>query len=265
RDFELPELKLLVDAVQSSKFITTKKSNELIKKIERLTSNNQAGTLQRQVYVSNRVKSMNESIYYNIDKIHTAISEGKKVAFRYFEWVVNFSTSEKIKKNYRKAGEFYFISPWALTWGDDNYYLIGYDSEMRMIKHYRVDKMELIEISNEQRDGKESFAQFDIGAYTKKLFGMFSGAEQKVKMRFHNQLIGVVIDRFGKDIFITKDDENHFFVTANLVVSPQFCGWLTSFGHLAKVVAPPEVVETYRNHLNAAGEQYNEVNRFSVP
>lgn len=257
RNFELPELKLLVDAVQSSKFITSKKSNELIKKVEGLASIYQAKTLQRQVYVANRIKSMNESIYYNIDKIHTAISLGKKVSFRYFEWVINFGTSEKIRKNYRKAGDFYFISPWALTWDDENYYMIGYDSELGIIKHYRVDKMELIEIQDETRDGKESFTQFDIATYTTKLFGMFSGAEQKVKLRFHNQLIGVVLDRFGKDVFISKDDEDHFLVTTDLVVSPQFCGWLTSFGHLAKVIYPPEVVETYRNHLIAASEQYD--------
>ena len=157
REFELPELKLLVDAIQSSRFITAKKSHELIKKVESLASVQQAQTLQRQVYVANRIKSMNESIYYNIDKIHIAIAQGKKITFRYFEWIVNFSSSEKFKKNYRKAGDFYVVSPWALTWNEENYYMVGYDTEMNLIKHYRVDKMELIEVTEEQRDGKDIY------------------------------------------------------------------------------------------------------------
>ncbi len=258
RTFELPELRLLVDAVQSSKFITSKKSTELIKKVEKLTSTNLAKDLHRQVYVTNRVKSMNESIYYNVDKIHNAIAKDKKITFRYFEWIINFSSSEKIKKNYRKSGDYYRVSPWHLTWDNENYYMIAFDSETETIKHYRVDKMEQLEITEEQRDGKDSFAQFDIATYTGKLFGMFSGLAQKIKIRFHNQLIGVVIDRFGKDVFITKDDDSHFLLTADVVVSPQFCGWLTSFGNLAKVIFPPEVVETYKNHLTAAGKQYDE-------
>ncbi|MEG0875488.1 MAG: transcriptional regulator [Clostridiales bacterium] len=256
RTFELPELKLLVDAVQSSKFITARKSNELIKKVESFASIHEAQLLQRQVYVANRIKTMNESIYYNIDTLHTAISKGKKITFRYFEWVVTFGTSEKIKKHYRKEGNFYTASPWALTWDDENYYLVAFDSEPGIIKHFRVDKMELIKITSDNRDGKDHFADFDMAAYTRKVFGMFSGNEQKVKMRFHNQLIGVVLDRFGKDVFLSQDGTDHFIITTDVVVSPQFYGWLTSFGNLAKLIFPEEAIETYKNHLIAAKEQY---------
>ena len=144
RDFELPELKLLVDAIQCSRFITEKKSNELIKKIESLASEPQARALQRQVYVSDRVKTLNESIYYNIDTLHNAISEGVQITFQYFEWVLDFSKAQRIQKRYRKDGALYQVSPWALTWDDENYYMVAYDSASDSIRHYRVDKMEHI-------------------------------------------------------------------------------------------------------------------------
>ena len=172
RSFELPELKLLVDAVQSSKFITHKKSNELIKKVEGLASVHQARQLQRQVFVQNRVKTMNESIYYNVDKIHNAISQGVKVSFLYFEWAVSFTTKERIKRP-KRGGERYAISPWALTWDDENYYMIGYDSESKKIKHYRVDKMQSIELTDEKRDGQRVFQKFDMAQYSKMTFGMY--------------------------------------------------------------------------------------------
>lgn len=249
RTFELPELKLLVDAVQSSKFITAKKSNELIKKVESLASRSQANLLQRQVYVTNRIKTMNESIYYNVDKIHNAISFGKQIRFLYFEWKVDFQKREKIKKHYRRNGAAYQVSPWALTWDNENYYLIAFDSQAGIIKHYRVDKMERIEMIDCSRDGQRYFKQFDIATYSQKIFGMFSGEEQNVKICFANHLIGVVIDRFGKDVFISRKDDNHFTVTAKIVTSPQFMGWLFSFGADAVILSPKNLQEEYREYL----------------
>lgn len=250
RTFELPELKLLVDAVQSSKFITVKKSNELIKKVESLASKHEASLLQRQVYVTNRIKTMNESIYYNVDKIHNAISFGKQIRFLYFEWVVDFQNKEKIKKRYRRHGACYQVSPWSLTWDDENYYLIAFDSQAGIIKHFRVDKMERIEVTDQQRDGQSHFRQFDMATYSKKMFGMFSGEERNVKICFANHLIGVVIDRFGKDVFISQRDENYFTVTAKVVASPQFMGWLFSFGHHAMLLSPEDLREEYRKYLS---------------
>ena len=162
RSFGLPELKLLVDAIQSSKFITEKKSYALIKKLETLASKYDAQKLQRQVYVSGRIKTMNESIYYTVDAIHNAISENKKIKFQYFQW------NAKKEMELRHNGAWYHISPWGLSWDDENYYLVGYDTDAGMIKHYRVDKMLHIKISDESREGKEHFKKLDMADYAKK-------------------------------------------------------------------------------------------------
>ena len=169
RPFELPELKLLVDSIQSSKFITEKKTNTLIKKLEKLVSKYDAQRLQRQVYVSGRIKTMNESIYYTVDAIHNAISENKKIKFQYFQWNVD----KKIEL--RHDGALYEVSPWALSWDDENYYLIAYDSSERMIKHFRVDKMLDIQSNGRGREGRQAFKAFDMAAYARKMFGMYSG------------------------------------------------------------------------------------------
>ncbi len=252
RNFELPELKLLVDVVQSSKFITERKSAELIKKLEGLTSHYEAQQLQRQVFVANRIKTMNESIYYNVDKIHGAILADVKISFRYFEWTV-----EK-QMHLKKSGKEYCISPWTLTWADENYYLIGYDEEADMVKHYRVDKMLSIELTEEKRVGKEHFVDFNTANFAKKTFGMFGGEEQELRMEFENRFVGVVIDRFGKDVVIRKADETHFIVRVNVVVSPQFFGWLSGLGIGAKIVTPNAVRQEYKQFLQELLEQYQE-------
>lgn len=167
RQFELPELKLLVDAVQSSKFITTKKSRELIKKLQAFTSKAEAEQLQRQVFISNRPKTGNETIYYNVDQIHASIFQNKKVQFQYAEW------TEKKELRLKRNGSYYQVSPWALTWDDENYYLIAYDEQSDCIKHYRVDKMQHMTMCDEKRVGKEKFQNFDLVAFSKKTFGMY--------------------------------------------------------------------------------------------
>jgi predicted DNA-binding transcriptional regulator YafY len=257
RDFELPELKLLVDAVQSSKFITEKKSLELIKKVEGLASRYDGKQLQRQVVVSNRVKTMNEKIYYNTDTIHNAINQGKKITFVYYKWVVDFSTGEKVKRIKRRDGNIYKISPWALTWDDENYYLIAYDDESDKIKHYRVDKMASIKVTEEPRNGQQIFKRFNLATYSKTVFGMYGGEEVEVKLMFSNELIGVVIDRLGNDVFISKADEKSFFVTAKVNLSPQFYGWLFGFGQSVKIVSPQNVAQEYNKRINAVAELYS--------
>jgi predicted DNA-binding transcriptional regulator YafY len=250
RSFELPELKLLVDSVQSSKFITLKKSMELIKKIEGLCSVYDGQSLQRQVYVAHRIKTMNESIYYNVDKIHTGIGENKKISFYYFEYSV---TKEKV---YKRNGKRYSVSPYALTWDDENYYMIAFDSDAAMIKHYRVDKMSDILVSNECRDGQEHFKNLDVAVYSKKLFSMFSGEEENVRLEFENRFIGVVIDRFGKDVIVTKSDEDHFVVSVSVAVSEQFLAWVTSFGGSVKILSPAPVAEKLRQQLQQVLSRY---------
>lgn len=218
RYFELPELKLLVDAIQSSKFVTEKKTNELIRKLEKLVSRYEAISLQRQVYVSGRIKTMNESIYYTVDTIHSAISENRKIRFQYYQWNV------KKEMVLRRDGAYYHISPWGLSWDDENYYLVGYDSEAGQIRHYRVDKMLHIRMTDDPREGKEHFRKLDMAEYAKKSFGMFGGKEQDVKLLVDNSLAGVMIDRFGKSVMMIPADENSFTVCVRVLVSSQFLG-----------------------------------------
>lgn len=251
RPFELPELKLLVDAIQSSKFITERKTNALIRKLEKLVSKYEAMKLQRQVFVSGRIKTMNESIYYTVDAIHNAISENRKIQFQYFQWNV------KKEIELRHEGAYYHISPWGLSWDAENYYLIGYDSQAGKIKHYRVDKMLHIQMSDEKREGKEHFKKLNVADYTRKSFGMFGGKEKKVKLLVDNSLAGVIIDRFGKDLMLIPADENHFTVHVDVHVSKQFFGWIISLGESVKIVGPDEVVEQMRQEIERLVQQYS--------
>lgn len=248
RNFELPELKLLVDSVQSSKFITQKKSMALIKKIESLASTYDAQLLHRQVYVKNRIKNMNESIYYTVDEIHNGIATDSKICFKYFDYTTN---KERI---YRRGGNMYCVSPFALTWDDENYYMLGYDSAAGIIKHFRVDKLTDISVTDEKRDGREIFENLDLAAYSRTHFGMFTGKEERVTLEFSNSLVGAVIDRFGKDISIIPCDEEHFCIHTEAAVSPQFFGWLCGFGDAVRVVAPESVVLQMKEHIS---EIYN--------
>ena len=250
RPFELPELKLLVDAIQSSKFITEKKTNALIRKLEKLVSKYDAQKLQRQVFVSGRIKTMNESIYYTIDAIHNAISENKKIRFQYFQWNV------KKEMELRHNGGWYHISPWGLLWENENYYLVGYDDKAAKIKHYRVDKMLHIKTSEEVREGKEHFQKLDLAAYAKKSFGMFGGKEQTVKLLVSNHLSGVIIDRFGKDVMMIPADEEHFTVNVNVYVSRQFLGWVFSLGEGIQIIGSEEVVEQMKAEAERMIKQY---------
>lgn len=250
RDFELPELKLLVDAVQSAKFITDKKSSELIKKLESLVSHYDARQLHRQVMITGRVKSMNESIYYNVDRIHEAINGNKKIRFKYFQWTT------KKEMELRRDGNWYYTSPWALMWDDENYYLITYDRYYDKIVHYRVDKMLEIEILEEKREGQEQFEAFNMPQYSKSLFGMFSGEEVNVTLECCNFMAGVIIDRFGKEVSLIPVDEEHFRVRVRVAVSQQFLGWVLALGDSVRIVAPEPVVSQMKEHLRKAAELY---------
>ena len=251
RDFELPELKLLVDSVQSSKFITQDKTYKLIKKIESLASIYDGQLLQRQVYVSNRVKSMNESIYYTVDVISDAIIQNKKIRYQYFEYTVSK------ERRFRHDGEFYEVSPFALVWNDENYYMIAWDSSASRIKHYRVDKMFKVTMTDNEREGIKEFEKVDMSAYTKTVFGMFGGQEQKVKLRFANRLAGAVIDRFGRETIIIEDGEEHFIFTVSVVVSSQFLAWVFGFGADAEIISPEEVRCEMKKQISEIAEKYN--------
>ena len=250
REFELPELKLLVDSVQSAKFITDRKSGELIRKIASLASRHDAKKLQRQVFIAGRVKTMNESIYYNVDRLHEAIATNSQIRFKYYQWNVNK------EMELRRDGQWYQTSPWGLMWDDENYYLVAYNSADGTIRHYRVDKMLSIETVDERREGKQEFKEFDMPRYTKSLFGMFGGEEKKVTIEASNDLVGVMIDRFGKDIIIVPEDEDHFSITVNVAVSEQFIGWIIALGENVKITGPDDVVKQMQQAAKRLTEQY---------
>lgn len=238
REFELAELKLLVDAVQSSRFITVKKSRELIRKLEKLASRYDAGKLQRQVYVAGRIKTENESVYYHIDALHRAIQENRRISFRYMEWNIN---KELVP---RKDGQIYRVSPWALIWKDENYYLAAYDSAAACIKHFRVDKMDCVELLDSAREGSEKYESLDPAVYTNRTFGMFGGQEEQVSLLFPETLTGVVIDRFGREIGLQKQGEM-VRARVSVAVSGQFFGWLAGIGSRIRIVSPDNVKEEY--------------------
>ena len=250
RDFELPELKLLVDSVQSSKFITDKKSSQLIKKLESLVSKYEGSQLHRQVIIAGRVKTMNESIYYNVDKIHAAIGTDRQIRFKYFDWNL------KKEMEPRYGGKWYQLSPWALMWDDEKYYLVAYDSKHETIIHYRVDKMTQIGILDEKREGHEAFRKFNIAHYTNTLFGMFAGDETKVTIEAENRLVSVFIDRFGKDIIIAPVDDEHFRTTVTVAVSKQFFGWIMGIDGDVRIVAPDSVVSQIKDEIESLAERY---------
>ena len=244
REFELAELKLLVDAVQSSRFLTEKKSRDLIDKLERLESRWQAGALRRQVHVADRVKTMNESVYYSIDTLHAAISQEKRVSFRYFEWVVPEDGSS-FRRQFRHGGAKYCVSPWALMWDNQNYYLVAYDGAAGRIKHYRFDKLDSLSLEDMPREGQEAFADLDLARYAKSVFGMYGGELRYVGLRFASSLAGAVADRFGADVLLARDGADAFRVTVPVAVSPQFFGWLAGFGSRAQLLSPPDVAQSY--------------------
>ena len=276
REFQMPELKLLVDAVQSSRFITTRKSRELIRKIEGLASIYEAGELDRQVHVAGRIKTMNESIYYNVDAIHRAIAEDVQIRFKYFRW------THKKEQELRHDGADYVVSPWGLVWDDENYYLIGYDAtagekhgqdaasepggdgfrtdgstgSKGEIRHYRVDKMKNIRLTKDKREGKSEFDERNMATYTEKRFGMYDGDIVRITLLCKNDMAGVIIDRFGKDTPMIPADDDHFEAKVDMALSFLFLGWVASMGDAIKVIAPDEAVEQMREMVKGLNEIY---------
>lgn len=246
RDFELPELKLLVDVVQSSRFITQRKSETLIRKLEKLAGKYQGRLLMRQVYVTGRVKAMNESIYYNVDKLHAAIAEKRAITFRYFEY------GRDKKRVFRHNGMRYHVSPYGLVWNNENYYLVAYASATQDMRHYRVDRMTEISITCLERAGAEKYSDFDIATYGQRHFSMFSGAEEHVLFRCKNTVAGLFLDRFGQDIMLVPEGADSFTTRIPVVVSPQFFGWVFGVADSVDIVEPEHVVQQYQHRLAQA-------------
>ncbi len=247
REFEVPELRLLIDAIQSAKFITPKKSKELIKKIEGLTSKNNSKKLETQIFMNDRIKYDNEEIFYSVDRIHNAIEENKMVSFKYYKYDLNKN------REFRNGGMEYLVNPYALTWFDDNYYLVGNYHKYDNISHYRIDRICSVNVLDKLR---RSFTElvdyknyFNTADYSKKIYNMFSGELQKIEVKFENYLIDAVIDRFGIDVSLLKEDEESFIVHTEAVISDGLVSWLLIFGDSVEVIAPKSLRDMIRNKV----------------
>ncbi|HIW13995.1 MAG TPA: transcriptional regulator [Firmicutes bacterium] len=251
--FTLPELKLLTDAVASSRFISEARSRALIRKIAGLTNRFARSQLQRQVYLTGRSKTTNEAALLNVDPLHQAIHCGKKVSFRYFSYVYSPNGTGRWKKEYHHNGQFSVVSPYALVWDDENYYLVGYYERRETVSHFRVDKMEDIRILSDW--ARPAPAHFVVGDYVGRTFGMFGGNQTQVTLEAENDLMNVFYDRFGKDLTPHRVDEQHFRVVVPLQLSPTFFGWVFQFGGRVQVISPPQ----------AADEMARMARRFCAP
>ncbi|MDD6678649.1 MAG: transcriptional regulator [Firmicutes bacterium] len=246
--FQLPELKLLIDAVQSSRYLTEKKSRELIEKLCRLCNEHDANLMKRNVLVAGRVKSMNESIYYNIDAIQEAISRNRQITFRYFDWDLQG------KRRYRDRE--YKASPYGLIQDNENCYLLAY-SVRHGVTHYRVDRMSNIISLEEKRLPCPELTGKALNDHARKQFQMFSGEEARVRLRFRNHLANVVFDRFGQEIMLVPDGENHFVITVSVDVSPMFLSWVIGFGDDVQILFPESVAQRCRKLCQEVAALYS--------
>ena len=249
RNFELPELKLLIDAVQSSRYLTEKKSRELIEKLCSQCNEQDAKLMRRTVLVSGRVKSMNETIYYNVDAIQEAIAQNKQISFRYFDW--DFGG----KRKYRDKE--YLASPYGLCQDHENCYLLAFSSRYG-ITSYRVDRMTDIQLTEENRIPCPELTGKALHDHANRLFQMYSGDALDVKMRFHRSLLNVVIDRFGKDTMLIPDGEDYFNFTVKVAISPMFLSWVIGFGAKAKILYPKSVADACKALCMEAMNQYED-------
>ena len=252
RAFTLQEVKLLVDMVQSSNFITRTKTRQLIEKITSLASVYEAQTLNRTVYVRNRVKAMNESVYNNVDKISEAINNDGIISFQYFTY--NLQKQKELRHN----GKIHIVSPFALIWVDQNYYLLGYNHEYAEIRPFRVDRMTRVTAGKGPRQGKRDFEKIDMAMFITKVFHMFTGEVRLVTMRFRRFLADAVIDRFGEEVLLSPDGDEWFTVSTEVAVSPQFFGWLAGFGKDAELIAPQSVRQGMAAHVRGMMDLYQD-------
>lgn len=249
RFLELAELKMLVDAVQVSKFITAKKSREIIGKLEQLAGAKGARALSRQVYVEDRIKTVNAASIYSIDTIHSAINSSKRLSFKYFDY------DREKKRVFRHNGKKYDVSPCALIWSEENYYLVGYDEQEGIVKNFRVDKMQDVDLVDIPRSDVPEITSFNPADYSRKIFGMYGGREELVTLEFREKLAGVVIDRFGTAPVFHKTDFG-FKISLRVMISPTFYAWILGFGEDARILAPSDVREELLERLKMTTKHY---------
>lgn len=252
REFDLLQIKLIIDAIQANKSIPEQKTREIVGQLKMLCSKYQEKTLDRDVITTGRVKTLNEGTQNNIDHIHAAIADDRQISTLYFDYDMD------LKKHYRRRGGRMTLSPFALVYSDENYYLLAYDAKLEEIRTYRVDRMEkVVEIEESVREGKEEFAALDMTKYSKYTFGMFKGDIKEVTMIFTKDMVNTVIDRFGRDIIIHKEDKDHFHITVSVAVSQQFYGWVFGLGKKAAILGPEDVRQGYLDMMRDIQERYD--------
>lgn len=250
RPFEFPELLLLVDAVQSSRFLTESKSDDLVDRIKSFASHHQERLLSKRVHVEGRIKMQNESVFYNVDHIQEAIMDRKKIEFQYLEYDVNKRTT------LRHQGDFYVETPVYLVYSDGYYYLVVFNDAHDDFARYRVDRMVNIRVSRERATRNERITQFDVRKFETRSFGMFAGEQTPVVLAVRQEAMGAVIDRFGKDVFAVAQDDDTALVHVVVLKSPVFYGWLAQFGDLVRVVKPQSLIDDYHDHLRRIVDSY---------
>lgn len=256
RLFSINELKFLIDSVASSKFLTSRKSRELIEKIKQQGSNYANESLNRNILLAKRVKSMNDKVFKNLDILYEAIATNSQISFKYTKLTPERTIA------YTNSGAITETSPFAVTLNDDNYYFIAYDKGMNSLRHYRVDKLDSLQLLPKPREGKELFKSFDIVDYTQKTFSMFSGREETVTIEAYNSLAGAFFDKFGEAVHIRKcfENPNHFIARVNVTISPQFYAWIFGFERKVKILSPASVQEEFVETARKILDKYKREN-----
>lgn len=255
RSFSSAELHILLDAVQAASFITDKKTEELVDKIAQLAGSQKGLVLKRNIVQFNTAKSSNESIYYSVNEIVTAINNRQKIIFLYFDYDTNH------KKVYRRDGHHYVVSPYATVFSDGHYYLVTYDSRYKKMVNYRIDRMEKVQMVEDHAEMPPDELAFDIGVHKKQLFGMFSGEATEVSIEMHKSLIDAVFDLFGEKTRILSNGADTIRFTAEVQVSALFFGWCCSFGDRLKLLGPSSVIEQLKEYTDTIKSQYTEERR----
>lgn len=256
RELSLEEVKLLIDVVRSSNFITASKTEALVKKLTGFASRHQRASLNREVHVRNRVKAKNEDVFGNINTISDAINSNRRISFRYFRYTVK---NGRLGREYRHGGKIYEVSPYTLIWVDQNYYMLAYSSEEKRITTFRVDRMSAVSVSDKVKEGREEFEKTDMSTFTTKVFHMFRTSDpENVTLRFTDSLLDSIVDRFGDETVIIPDGDGLYSTTVNVCVSPQFYGWLAGFGRQIEVKGPPGAREAYRDYIREIWSGYDE-------
>lgn len=252
RRYELDEIRLVVESIYASKFLSETETEKLVNLICHLVSDNQAFKIRHDVLLTDRVKTKNKFTFKNVSTINSAMSKEQnhlpeKISFKYMKT----SISDVKNQVERRQGKKYSVSPYAILLNDGNYYLLGYDDKAKKILTYRVDRMRSVELTGIPREGAKEFAEIDLRTYTQRVFSMFGGKQEEVQIHFTNRLLDAVIDRFGtNNVRYYKVDNDHFSISAQVEISEQFFGWICGFADKAKIIAPRRVVDQFSSYID---------------